>query len=305
MDDNIRVAVLMSTYNGENFIQKQIDSILSQRGSFEIKLYVRDDGSTDSTISILKQYEEKGHLKWYKGDNLGPAKSFIDLVKKCPEYDFYSFADQDDMWLEGKIERAINMLSGIKTRCVYFSNAYVADKNLNISDRVVYKFHPAVDFKTVSCYGGILGCTMVFNAEMAKAIKEVYEPQNIIMHDFYVAEVCLALGGKLLYDSTPTMKYRIHGNNTIGVPRNTIEKIRDRIDIIKHVCNISIATQAKEINSLYKMKMDIENYRWLNEVAEYRDSFMDRFRLATSMNVKYPNLNLGITARLAILFGNK
>ena len=63
----MRVAVLMSTYNGENYMKEQIESILNQRGNFELDLWVRDDGSTDATKKILMQYEIEKKLHWYIG----------------------------------------------------------------------------------------------------------------------------------------------------------------------------------------------------------------------------------------------
>lgn len=78
----MKAAVLMSTYNGARFIREQLDSILDQTGEFELDLWVRDDGSTDGTKDILNDYESRGLLRWYTGENLGPAQSFLDLVRQ-------------------------------------------------------------------------------------------------------------------------------------------------------------------------------------------------------------------------------
>ena len=94
----MKVAVLMSSYNGEKYIRPQIDSILAQEGNFELSLFVRDDGSTDKTQAILQEYAQKRKLTWYTGNNLGPARSFMDLLKKCKGFNYYAFADQDDYW---------------------------------------------------------------------------------------------------------------------------------------------------------------------------------------------------------------
>ena len=75
----MRVVVLMSTYNGERYLREQIESILNQIGEFDLSLYVRDDGSKDGTIEILREYQNEKKLKWYTGDNLGPAKLFISV----------------------------------------------------------------------------------------------------------------------------------------------------------------------------------------------------------------------------------
>ena len=87
----MKIAVLMSTYNGEQYISEQIDSILAQEGDFDLELHVRDDGSKDGTINILSRYEEEGKLRWYNNENLGPAKSFMDLIFSCGEYDCSAF----------------------------------------------------------------------------------------------------------------------------------------------------------------------------------------------------------------------
>ena len=103
----MRIAVLMSSYNGEQYIKEQIDSILNQKGKFNIDIYVRDDGSFDNTIHILEDYQKKGLIKFCGGENIGPAKSFLTLLALADGYDFYAFADQDDIWFENKIESAI------------------------------------------------------------------------------------------------------------------------------------------------------------------------------------------------------
>ena len=92
------VAVLMSTYNGENYIKEQIESIFNQKGVI-VKLYVRDDGSKDRTLEILKDY----NVNLEKGTNIGYIKSFMWLIKNVPFADYYALADQDDVWDEDKL----------------------------------------------------------------------------------------------------------------------------------------------------------------------------------------------------------
>ena len=89
------ICVLMSTYNGGKFLREQINSILNQVNA-NITLLIRDDGSSDNTLGILKEYEEQNKLTFYSGKNMGPAMSFIDLLFSAPEAEYYAFADQDD-----------------------------------------------------------------------------------------------------------------------------------------------------------------------------------------------------------------
>ena len=98
----MKVLVLMSTYNGEKYLREQIDSILGQRG-VEVSLLVRDDGSTDATLTTLDEYKESGRLDYYCGNNLGPARSFMHLLQNAPASDFYAFSDQDDKWMDDKL----------------------------------------------------------------------------------------------------------------------------------------------------------------------------------------------------------
>ena len=107
-----KIIVLMSTYNGEKYLQVQLDSILSQE-NVDLELLVRDDGSTDSTKTILERYQSEGKLTWYSGKNKKPAYSFFDLLGKCKDADYYAFADQDDFWHEDKLINAIKRLEKI------------------------------------------------------------------------------------------------------------------------------------------------------------------------------------------------
>ena len=99
------VCVLMSTYNGEQFIREQLESICSQNG-VNVTLLIRDDGSKDNTLSILKSFEEKIPMRVITdGENLGPGNSFMELVYQAGDFDFYAFSDQDDIWKNNKLER--------------------------------------------------------------------------------------------------------------------------------------------------------------------------------------------------------
>ena len=113
--DEMKVCVLISTYNGERFLEEQIASIIAQKG-VEVDILVRDDGSSDMTCSLLERWQKEGKLKWYKGENLGFARSFMNLLKTASGYDYYAFCDQDDIWLEDKLQRAVTALEKIEDK---------------------------------------------------------------------------------------------------------------------------------------------------------------------------------------------
>lgn len=301
----MKIAVLMSSYNGEKYIKEQIDSILCQKGDFQLDLWVRDDGSGDSTQKILKMYSDEKKLNWYTGENLGPAHSFFDLIKHCEGYDYYAFADQDDYWKPGKIQSGISSLDGIEVPALYFANADLVDAELKSFGRKVYKVSPKTDYETLLCAGGLLGCTMIFNRYLALLIQEREVPNKVVMHDFYVAAVCSAMGGKIIYDDTAQMLYRQHGNNVVGVSHNKLDAVKKIILNILSKAEISISEQAEEIERIYFDLLNSKREEWLRKIIYYRRSYINRIWLACSCKTKYVSWNMAIKVRLAILLGNK
>lgn len=302
----IKVAVLMSTYNGERYLAEQIDSILNQKGGFLIDLYVRDDGSNDNTTSILNLYQQKRKLVWYTGKNIKPAKSFYNLLLHCTDYDYYAFSDQDDFWEESKIQNGISHLASLKEiPALYCSNAELVDDKLNYLGRNVYKTPPKTDFETVLCAGGLLGCTMILNAKLVNMITKVQEYPRMVLHDFYVAALCASIGGKIIYDNSTTMKYRQHESNVVGVSHGFLKTVQARFRDITYHEPIGISGQANSILSNYADYLDVGKRKWLCAVANYRHGIINRFKLAFSSRTKYINRNIGIKLRLSILLGNR
>lgn len=303
------MAVLMSTYNGGKFLRQQINSVLAQKGVPAVELWVRDDGSTDDTKDILNSYKERGSLQWYTGQNLGPAQSFLDLVRRAPGYDWYAFADQDDFWKPDKLSRAMDCLrragAAQEDAALYFSNAEMVDEKLCSLGRSVYKKAPRTDFRTLACAGGCLGCTMVFSGALARAIQGKEPPARVVMHDFYVAELCCALGGRIVFDPESRMKYRQHGNNTVGVPHGLRATLANRVRAISSAGPTGIAEQAGSLTALYGVEMESGRRKWLERVARYKRSFFSRLTLALSFRTRYVNLNRSLTIRCAILLGKR
>ena len=105
------ILVILSTYNGEKYISKQIDSIFAQKG-VDVTCYIRDDGSSDGTVRCIENLQKRyPKLLLEKGQNEGWRKSFMDALYACGDADFYAFSDQDDIWFENKLERAVQYFS--------------------------------------------------------------------------------------------------------------------------------------------------------------------------------------------------
>ena len=208
-----RVNVLLSSYNGADHIREQIESILNQNYD-NIKLFVRDDGSTDGTLDILKEYEAEGKLVLEQGKNVGFIKSFLWLVKHSEKADYYAYADQDDVWLPDKTAMAIECLEKEDNSLplLYFTNYNICNDDLEfqeIYDKEGAKKKPSFANALVDCMP--LGFNSVFNYETKRLIAE-NTPKYSCGHDWWTYIVCQAFG-KVLYDNRPSVNYRRTGHN--------------------------------------------------------------------------------------------
>ncbi len=272
-----KVTILMSTYNGEKFLREQLESLLAQKlpEDCEMKILIRDDGSNDSTRKILDEYKENGALEWYSGDNLKPAKSFWDLVRNAPDSDYYCFCDQDDVWFEDKIARAITALQkeNNKQPLLYCSNVIVTDA----SCKALYPLDDGTakhtDFAHSLIYSLAPGCTMMFNAAARREfLKYDMNLEFEIIHD-WLAHKIAAMFGKVVYDPQPSMYYRQHGNNVIGSQRTG--RISGFFQKVKRIMGNYAGTRslsAKSLISVYGSDASEENRHLLDIVANYKEN---------------------------------
>lgn len=278
----MKVLVLMSTFNGEKYIREQLESLIQQVG-IELSILVRDDGSSDGTVDILKEYESKNLLTWYSGENLKSAHSFFDLIQKASRFDYYAFCDQDDVWEKEKLIRAIEKISKINKNIptMYFSKAMLFDENLNEIKEGVYPTH-SYSFGTALLRNNVTGCTVVFNSKLMEYAKK-YTPNKVLMHDHWIYLLCLSLGGEVVYDPNSYIKYRQHANNVFG-GRNRI------IDLLKRssfFSNKGIRYKvAYELYQGYKNEIPVENLKTLEHLVNYKKSVRLKIKLILNKDIK-------------------
>lgn len=281
--DNIpKIAVLMSSYNGELYIKEQIDSILRQK-NVDVYLYVRDDGSTDKTVSIIKSYLKRGNVFFLKGkENLGPGQSFMQLlytVGKAGEYLYYAFADQDDIWKDEKLMYAVKMLDNDKKPQLYCSNQIIYEDGKEKGLR----FNETPDLTLIGhmTHNNICGCTMLLNnALVSEIIKHDWPKRGILnlrMHDAVIFLIAL-LVGEIKYDERSYILYRIHENNTVGIKKNNLfDRISRALKKGLPYKNLRMAT-ARFLLDNYTI--EDEEYRVIiEEFADYQRSLKYRMRL--------------------------
>lgn len=224
-----KVQILMSTYNGEKFIRKQLDSIVNQ--DYEISLLIRDDGSADSTVNIIKEYQEKyDYITLCEGVNIGVVKSFFELIRMSDkDADYYSFADQDDIWFKDKISRAVSRLDRMdgKKPCLYCSRQTLIDREDNILNVSMREVNIRPGFGNAIVENIATGCTCVFNRALRDAAAS-YEPEYTVMHDWWLYMLASYMG-EVYFDKKPCMYYRQHGGNTMGSRTNYLDEFKERV----------------------------------------------------------------------------
>jgi glycosyltransferase involved in cell wall biosynthesis len=232
------VDILLATYNGEKYLHQQIDSIINQTYN-NWRIIVRDDCSIDDTVKILLEYKKKLNDRFTiinnDNKNLGPAFNFIELLKKSSSL-YCMFCDQDDYWLPDKIELSVNKMneySGMPA--LVYTGLEVVDwelKKMGVSLPEMEKMTPGdLYYKNIIIHNKIAGCTVIINSEL-RSIALSGNIDYIIMHDWYLA-VIASLCGAIGYIDKPTILYRQHQNNTIGV------KIKDFFYWKKRITNIN------------------------------------------------------------------
>lgn len=203
---NKKVAILLSAYNGAKYIREQVESILNQTYK-EITLYVRDDCSTDETLSILKEYEGCGVIVMEGKENLGYPEGFYELLRNVTDADYYGFSDQDDVWMPDKISRAVEKLEENKEEvpAIFLANYDICDEELNVFKKSPsLPYTPGFRHSIFSCLS--LGFTMVLN-QQAKEMITYQRSSTVVTKDDWIGMLCSAFG-KVYFDEKSCALHR-------------------------------------------------------------------------------------------------
>ena len=290
----MKLIVLMSTYNGEKYLREQLDSLLNQE-LLPDRILIRDDGSSDSTLSILEEYRNRDkRIEYYCGDNKGPAASFYELIRDCEEGDFYALCDQDDVWMKNKLSVAIKTLEkeDKSLPLLYCSRYTLTDEKLNPIDSNVSPLYNYSDFPHSLIYHTAPGCTFVFNHEARKkVIRYDMEKEYCLIHDAIIHKV-VCMFGKMILDPSSHMYYRQHGNNEIGMSANKLKVFSGRINRFLNgkIRNYRSRTAAVLL-SIYGAECSAENRELLQTVAFYQKDAKRKRRLLTDVRFRTGTVN--------------
>lgn len=230
------VAILMATYNGSRFLIEQLESIAAQE-SVLWSLIVSDDGSSDQTLTILREYQQrwpKERLIIRQGPRTGFCQNFLSMACDSQiKADFYAFCDQDDVWMPDKLSVAIEKIIGNQDdfAYVYCGRTIYVDKNLKkIGFSPLFSFPRTFRNALVQSIAG--GNTMVFNQK----VKDLLEKTGVVdhpSHDWWIYQLVTGVGGIVYYDPIPHILYRQHSYAIVGCNNSTSARIKRLIMIIQ------------------------------------------------------------------------
>ncbi|MDG2271211.1 MAG: glycosyltransferase family 2 protein [Halioglobus sp.] len=270
-----RVDILLSTFNGERYFLEQIRSVLDQSHQ-NIRVIIRDDGSTDGTVALVKQQQKKdSRIQFIENTagNLGPARSFMELLRHSTA-PYIMFCDQDDVWRARKVQISIAALSGRSRSepCLVQSDLEVVSENLNLISKSYISRHNLPNrnvFADLLVQNNVTGCTVLFNASL-RLIAQQYTPSYMVMHDGWLALIASLYGTVVMIDE-PLIQYRQHSSNAVGSKKG-LWKFLERVRSPKKLLAIYAASE-KQARELNKLKAEVHDFiphqRESSELVDY------------------------------------
>lgn len=291
-----KILVMMATYNGEKYLQEQLDSLYQQK-AVEVKILVRDDGSQDSTCKILEENAKKHNLIWYQGIHKNVAKGYFELMKKSAQEDFklYAFCDQDDVWDVDKLEIAIESIKDLDTPALYYAGQRLVDEELNFIEE--HRLNETRSLKTRFVLSDFAGCTGVFNRKLLDEVIK-YEPDYMLMHDTWILRVCLALGGSVIVDPEPRLNYRQHSGNTLGLGHSLKATIKQ---IEQYINKYQVERATKELVRGYGGKIVPEYKEICSWICDYKVNKEYKRKLLDRKNIDFCKRGLNLVYWLKVI----
>ena len=301
------IYVLLSTYNGEKYLPILLSSIFNQRES-KWKLLVRDDGSDDDSLKILKFFQKENKnvvILKEETTNLGIKKSFNLLLKESLTYNdcnYVMFCDQDDVWETDKIEKTLQKMKEIENlnqneSILIHTDLKVVDEKLDIINLSMWNYqniNPKLNlFNNLLIQNTVTGCTMMINKELAKLSYPI--PNESIMHDWWIGLVASEFG-KISFIDEATIKYRQHQENNIGTSNFGWKYIISKFFIKNSLSKNCI--QAKYFLDRYRNYLSVETINLLEDFYSIQTkSFYNKRKII----LKYKLFKQGFIRNIGLL----
>lgn len=299
-----RVNVLLTTHNGAKFLRNQLESIDAQSWP-EIRVTVRDDGSTDGTDELLEEWARgKHHVTLLRGTRLGVTRNFFTLLASSDDdSEYFAFSDQDDVWLPTKVERAVEALRVCRTDepAMYCTRLEFVDENLG---HLGYSSVPRrLGFANAVVENIATGCTLVLNRCARQLVCERL-PEKALIHDWWCYLVLSAFG-KVIYDGRPSIRYRQHASNLTGGTPSTLELFGRRfLRFLRYEKGRPLVSgQAAEFKRCFGDLLSVSDKETLDRFLSVRGKLGDRIFYSAVMDVWRQSWMDTVILRAMILLG--
>ncbi len=301
-----KILVVMSTYNGEQYAEEQIESIVGQR-DVEVDLLIRDDGSVDHTCQVIEQCMERySNIHLIRGENVGYRSSFFDTLVAAhgKSYDYYAFSDQDDVWEPKKLARAVYALNRRNKKIMLYASALcVVDENLNFMYNNTFE-RLRIGYGSALTRQRLPGCTMVFSPgllELCRKFKIMPDTPKLLGHDGIVYCVCLLCGGDVIYDKKSYINYRRHSDAFSRQGKSFWLKAESVLNIFTS-CKNARYSLTKEFSDVYRDDISEQMKKTVDKVLNYKKSVWETLSLLVCSQYDSGLLSVDIVNKLAILF---
>lgn len=295
------INVLISTYNGAEYISMQLDSIVSQTLQ-DFHIYIRDDGSTDETVKVVEDYVEQhdlaDKLSIEAGKNIGFCASFLKLLAQVEDGQYWAFCDQDDVWMPEKLKNAYDWLrqQDDDRPLLYHGGFAIGNEDLSVQtpypcSKFPYQFYNAITSNI------FFGFSMVVNRKLREMLLLV-DPDHIKYHDWFAAIITAAFG-KYHMSGQIEAVHRQYSHNASPlfffkkIPHGWRMLMGDRF----------YTMQAREFKRLYGSMLSYEDQKLLEWFQ------MDRYQISTALRKAFypkrwnPQIKVELILRVLMLFG--
>ena len=288
-----KIDILLATYNGEKYIEQQIESIIEQ--SYQnFKLIIRDDNSSDDTVKIIyklqKKYSDKIQIYQSPNQRRGLIANFSELLSISNER-YLMLSDQDDIWIPHKVEMLIHEIlsvereNSISTPTLIHTDLIVVDEDLKKISNSYWRWaglNPNIGsvFSRLLVQNVVTGCTTIFNRPLADLCYPISE--KALMHDWWIALVVSAFG-IIRFIPNKTVMYRQHRANVVGARKWSIANvILKTIHLFREKSILdTYLEQAQIFNRVYGDKLQSDIREILNDFLsiKHQNKFLRRLTL--------------------------
>lgn len=306
-----RVDVIMATYNGQTYVREQIDSILKNQGN-KVVLHIFDDGSSDDTMNILREYQNlnPNQVEVYQNErNLGLTLNFLTGIQQVMEMHqeatYFMCCDQDDVWASDKIEKTLKRMLQMERRYgeerpgLVFTDATITDEKLQLIEESFYKSQRyrvnKTEFSHLLMENLVIGCTTMINRAYEPFLNKL--PAQARYHDWWLSLIAAAFGN-ISFLPRPTLNYRQHSGNVVGGARfgdyiaNRVKNLRNqKASLEKNL------VQAKEFYQIFE---DSLSKNKINILQEFIQMFSSNWFKKRYMMLRYGFMKSGIARNLGL-----